>query len=544
MRSPLLLFAALLLAPLGASLALGHAGHDHAAPPTPQPGPSGQVAYQPPGDAAGNASARNASAAGNASRAAMPPLAALGGAAPGRNQEWAVFKGDPERTGSTPAHLPLAPKLRWQAGSGGGGIVASPSVANGLVVFAALDKHVYAVDVETGLPRWPSVETGGFVFAAPSISDGIVLLAVTDGRLVALNLTDGSQRWEVRLNGTLSASPLVVKGTVVEATESGEVAALALDNGAPLWTRKLPGLARGVSPVWTGGRVVVGDADGNVWALHALTGQTLWRTLLPDPVTATPAVGNGRLFVPTLGLACLDLDTGRALWRHGEDAFVDSSPAAANNMVVLGAGDEPGIEGLNALTGERAWFVPTRLPVRSAPVVTPDGVLAVSDDGSLLVMNLRNGTLVWTLDAGERVHGSPAVVDGKVLVGRIDGMLRAYGDEARAASGAPALVDPAGGGIGLLEVLPVAAVVGVPYLGARWVRRRVRRKAGARHTPLPLPPPPPKPPAPGDAVRVLCPRCSCRFGVAPVRDRVVQCPACGMRAAVRRKGTQAGRPGA
>jgi len=250
------------------------------------------------------------------------------------------------------------------------------------------------------------------------------------------------------------------------------------------------------------------------------------------------------------------VETGKVVWSHDEGSFVTSSPSYAAGMLVVGGGDDPGIEGLTAQTGARVWFVPTRLFVRGAPIIANDAAIATADDGSILAMRLRNGSLLWTLDAGERIHGSPAVVEGKVIVGRMDGILRAYGDEALAAastgSSTAAVAGSGDGTGGLLGMLPIAVALGVPYLALRWARDRMRTRLAAKNA------------APTDAraagvaamlglsgavagssappvVKVHCPRCSCRFGIEAKEQNIIECPACGLRSEVRRR--RSARPG-
>lgn len=473
-----------------------------------------------------------------------PPAQSLPPPVPSGGQDWPTFKGGPDRAGVSAGRLPQAPTLLWQTGSSAdGGVLASPVVAQGVVVFASLDKRVYAVDAASGLQRW-TWDAGALLLGAPAVAGSAVLVPVSDGRLVSLDLANGTERWTARLNGTMSGSPLVYRDHVIVATEDGNVASLDLRDGSAAWNRSLPPLLALVSPALAAGRVVVGDAGGTVWALHVLTGGVLWKADVGGAVTSTPAAGDGLVFVTGMGVKALDGQTGRVLWARDEGGAVRSSPAYHAGVLVVGGGEQPGIAGVNAQTGQRMWFVPTRLFVRSAPVIAVDQALASADDGSLFAVSLRNGSLLWTVDAGERVHGSPALANGVVVVGRTDGIVRAYGDApapARRDSGAGAGVLPPvpDGSGGVLGALPVLAVLGAAYLGMRHVRDRMAKRAAAMRAPpahVPLPPPPPKP---GDTVRMACPRCACRFGVLLRAGEVATCPACGLRSELRRKAARA-----
>lgn len=535
MRRGLLLVALL----LAAQVASAHSGHDHnqtlpaqPAKPGPSPGPT-----TPARNSSANATAVPATA--SAAPTGLPGFGATT-SSPG-TREWLGYKGDPMRTGANGARAPVAPEPRWTvAGTPGTGIYASPVVAHGLVVFAGLDRKVHAVDANTGFGRWahPLPSMG---FSSPAIADDKVLVASSNGTLVALDLATGNERWVVELGGRVSASPLALLGVVYAQTEEGRVVALDAADGKLRWNRTLPPIESGVAPMWQGGRLYVGDAKGTVHALHALTGQTLWTASVATPVTATP-VGTGKqVIVPTLGLKALEADSGRVAWAKPTAGFVRSSPAYQAGVLVYGNPEEPGVVGANAANGERLWSVSTRLFVRSAPAIAQDVAVVASDDGSLLAMRLRNGTLLWTIDAGERMRASPVVLDGVVYAARMDGLLRHYSDDAAPSTEPSEQLRTGGNDLGVLGFVVLVGALGVPYFGVRHLRQRV----AAQHAGVPTQRlvEVQRPGLRGAAgfVGVACPRCACRFGVAPQDHSIVACPGCGLRSVVRRRGGGGGR---
>ena len=54
---------------------------------------------------------------------------------------------------------------------------------------------------------------------------------------------------------------------------------------------------------------------------------------------------------------------------------------------------------------------------------SPDG----SDDGFLYVVSLSTGKQLWSYEIGRPVNGSPAVVDGRIVVGSEDGRVDCFG---------------------------------------------------------------------------------------------------------------------
>lgn len=84
-----------------------------------------------------------------------------------------------------------------------------------------------------------------------------------------------------------------------------------------------------------------------------------------------------------------------------------SQPVVAAGMLVLGSSSEDAIIAVDAATGAERWRYGTDAPVRMAPFLARSRVYAVSDDGRLLCLDLRTGSLIW------KFEGAPG--DQKVL---------------------------------------------------------------------------------------------------------------------------------
>jgi len=85
------------------------------------------------------------------------------------------------------------------------------------------------------------------------------------------------------------------------------------------WAYTPPSRGRALaSPVTADGYLVSADLDGTVTALQANSGALAWQVSLGSAVQGTPAVANGRVFVPAIGgaIVALGLTDGRQLhWR-------------------------------------------------------------------------------------------------------------------------------------------------------------------------------------------------------------------------------------
>jgi FOG: WD40-like repeat len=78
--------------------------------------------------------------------------------------------------------------------------------------------------------------------------------------------------------------------------------------------------------------------------------------------------------------------------------------------------------GINKFHGVK-WSFKTAARVFSSPVICQNKVFIGSDDSSIYVLNVKDGTLFWKFKTGGRVSSSAAIYNGKVFVVSFDGYI-------------------------------------------------------------------------------------------------------------------------
>ncbi len=165
---------------------------------------------------------------------------------------------------------------------------------------------VVALEAETGEEAW-TAPADGALEAGPTVADGRVYVADDGGTLVAMDAGTG-QSWftyEIAVAFTTSATVLPTAETTFVGAADGYCHVTDTTVGRRklrgwLFSRKgieLDGPIRSC-PVVAGDVVCVGDASGSVYGIDVADDCDLaWHVALPDGVTGTPAIGDGRLFV-------------------------------------------------------------------------------------------------------------------------------------------------------------------------------------------------------------------------------------------------------
>jgi len=205
-----------------------------------------------------------------------------------------------------------------------------------------------------------------------------------------------------------------------------------------LWTRHAVGGNGGeflmFKPSVDENHVYVSDAKGNVVSLNRETGKLDWSVHLKKaPLVAGPVLGEGQLFLSssTEGVFSLDPATGKTLWHESIPGEVITRPSYGEGVVIV-----KNIDGvlfaLDASKGKLLWRYEEGAPRLllqggSAPVIEGGVVLAAFANAKLVILNLKNGKLIWQSMVAQPnglteltrmvdVRAKPTIVDGVIYV--------------------------------------------------------------------------------------------------------------------------------
>ncbi len=234
-------------------------------------------------------------------------------ASPGLDAAHARLSAERSGAGFGDGHWAFSP-------SGEIGTLASPVVAEGLVVSARVDGTVNALAAETGQLAW-KVSLGASVQGTPVIAGGRVYLPTLENKLVALGLADGQPLWSADLGGMVVSSPAVVNGDLIVGSGLPQQTVVRLNGqtGAIVW-RSPPVMEQfsNTPPAVGGGLVVVGANGGHYFAFDVATGVLRWDYRADGVVNiAAPLIANGRVYMAGGGesdrVHAVDLATGAPL---------------------------------------------------------------------------------------------------------------------------------------------------------------------------------------------------------------------------------------
>lgn len=242
-------------------------------------------------------------------------------------------------------------------------------------------------------------------------------LAATLSPLFSVDIGQGNTR-----KARLTADPVVAGNRIFTLDSASRVTAVGT-NGQVQWNRTLVpanekdrdasggGLAFGENTIFAS------TGFGELFALDPVTGATRWRQKLDAPVTSSPTVSEGKVYVITRDSRAwaIDIADGRIRWQLAgapSDATLlgGSGPVTTDRVAVLpfGSGDivaalkKSGVRVWgSAVAGQRRGRAYANISdITGDPVLYRGVIYAASAGGRLVAIKPSSGERLWTANEG------------------------------------------------------------------------------------------------------------------------------------------------
>ncbi len=149
----------------------------------------------------------------------------------------------------------------------------------------------------------------------------------------------------------------------------------------------------------------------------------LWNIRLEGEISGPCAVAGRRVFAACRNglLYCVDLESGRPLWRFDAGAEITSMPALFEGGVLVSTADGRVVcvDG----EGRPRWKAEAGGSIPSSPLPAGWNVFFASRDGFLYCIDGKNGTERWRYQADAPLEVSPCFYQGQVFCASYEGTL-------------------------------------------------------------------------------------------------------------------------
>ncbi|TAK14108.1 MAG: hypothetical protein EPO32_02885 [Anaerolineae bacterium] len=272
----------------------------------------------------------------------------------------------------------------------------------------------------------------GFV---PTSWPGVTLSESGDSLYIAHNLgiyrvsqTSGTQQLAFPAEGIngatyFSAPVFTDDGQMIAASYNNHLYSFDAANGALNWEFK----ARSrfiASPLLLDGVLYAPNADGNLYAI-SLAGELLNTFEAGDGLWATPATDGEAIFLSSMDSKVYSLAPGslNVNWETDAGGAIVSTPVIDVESGLLYVGTFNGeVLGISLEVGRIEWRAETEAWIWGPPALV-DGTLYVGDlDGNLYAFEATGtGEPVWTIQLDGQIAGAPLVTSDGLYIGTSNG---------------------------------------------------------------------------------------------------------------------------
>ncbi len=227
------------------------------------------------------------------------------------------------------------------------GYAASPTIyKNSLIVTASCDTSAWmkSLDLRTGRQLWQQQRPPVLNWASPIVAElaGREQLLISGGHMIAgYDPGSGRRIWSANCLTMATCGTCVWTDGIVIASggyPDPETAAVAADgSGRVLWTNRVKCYEQSLL---CHERYVYALADNGVaYCWNAWSGKEMWKKRLNGPVSASPLLAGGKIYVPdekgTMFVFRASPEKFQAVARNrlGDESF--ATPAAADNVLYL-----------------------------------------------------------------------------------------------------------------------------------------------------------------------------------------------------------------
>jgi outer membrane protein assembly factor BamB len=344
--------------------------------------------------------------------------------------EAAFYRQSLDRKGYAPTEGPETPDLLWTSYLNDS-VTTSPVVADGKVFVGTSGGKFCALDTTTGEIIW-TFDAGSPVSSSPAFQNGTVFFGTENpGKIYAIDARTGLAIWlyQVRAGAAVYSSPAVIDDKVIVGSSEGQLLCLDKLQGQVLWTTQL-GVRPLSSPAIQNGTVFVASSLG-VDAVDMQTGISIWEFATSWPVTSTPAVADGLVFVGTENndrVYALDQSTGNPLWNFFTSGWLTAPAVDSSKQLVIVGSKDYKLYAFEEHTGLLEWRYFNGPNYLTAPTISTNGLVYVGTfDGNLCCLNETTGEEVWKYNVATPILSSPSIIHEHVLVGTQEGKIFCFG---------------------------------------------------------------------------------------------------------------------
>ena len=311
-------------------------------------------------------------------------------------------------------------------------IGAGTAIAGNIAIVTNTAGWVRAYDIGTGKKVW-AIRTGGKIYSTPCADGNTIVVACSDKYLYCLDRITGKVKWKAVADKPMVASPVIKDGRVFCGGSDGHFRCYDLATRKVNWDfDQVKGFVAS-KPLLYNGNVYFGGWGNYFYALDQKSGTLIWSwtngssNRMLSPAACEPVAAGNRLFIvaPDRYMTCLDANTGKQIWRKGNDnkfRVREAMGLSADSSLVYAKTMEGEVLGVDtkADSVQINWRGNRNMGYDISPSAIKERgglVFALSNSGLIYAFNRNNGNMAWVYKISNSLVNPLSFVNDKQLVG-------------------------------------------------------------------------------------------------------------------------------
>ncbi len=345
--------------------------------------------------------------------------------------DWPNFRGGQQLPGIIKGKIPTKVELKW-AFQTGSEIKSSPVMQGNSIVLGSTDGFVYCLDLQGNL-LW-KFETDNAIEAPALILNSTVYIGNLSGMLYALQLKTGKLLWKYETGNQIMGAPNwwtdSKKTYLVLGSYDYYLHGIDASDGKGLWKYESQNYLNATVAV-ENNVAVFGGCDGLLHVVDILSGKAVSTVEVATYVAGSAVLEKEKAYVGDYDgrLSCVDYTKKTVVWSYQNAErplpFI-GSPSLQGEKLIAGSRDRF-IYCLNKNSGELIWKKDSGGSVDASVLADKNNVLVANMRGDLMLLDLENGSEIWSFELGSPVIGGPGVSNDIIIVGAQDGNIYCLG---------------------------------------------------------------------------------------------------------------------
>ncbi|WP_235424736.1 PQQ-binding-like beta-propeller repeat protein [Ehrlichia minasensis] len=282
-----------------------------------------------------------------------------------------------------------------------------PVFVNDRIIFLTRSGILHSIDSKNFEKCYWKLEFSKYskMYRANILYSENMIFYVVDDSIYGIDFETGEIKWQKGLSSVIAGSPIIVDGNLIVVTVDNNLSSFNIFNGSLLWSSQesLPEVKSysSASSALYGNTVIFSFSNGKVIAFNYLSGLKIWESNIS---AANIAFSNGAALQATNStviavdklhsISNIDIESGKTRWSKDLKveyvSQIDRGNIAAiiDNKLVL----------LDVSTGDFLWQYDLlqhgKLKNKwSTPIIIGDEILVISNDGCIVYLDYKSGTL-------------------------------------------------------------------------------------------------------------------------------------------------------